>query len=40
MKKNNNVIELSTAEAPAEPVTINGKVITDCELAILTPCAT
>ena len=36
MKKNNNVIELSTVEAPTEPVTINGKVITDCELVILT----
>ena len=36
MKKNNNVIELSTAEAPAEPVTINGKIVTDNELTILT----
>jgi hypothetical protein len=36
MKECNNVIELSTVDAPAEPVTINGKVITDCELAILT----
>ncbi len=36
MKKNNNVIELSTVEAPAEPVTINGKIVTDNELTILT----
>jgi len=36
MKENNNVIELSTAEAPAEPVTINGRIVTDSELTILT----
>lgn len=36
MKENNNVIELSTVDAPAEPVTINGKTITTSDLQILT----
>ena len=36
MKENNNVIELSTAEAPAEPVTINNQIVTNSDLDTLT----
>ena len=36
MKENNNVVELSTAEAPAEPVTINNQIVTNSELETLT----
>ena len=35
MKENNNVIELSTAEAPAEQVTINNQMVTNSDLATL-----
>jgi hypothetical protein len=36
MKDNNNVIELSTAEVPANTVTINNQIVTNSELNILT----